>query len=87
MNTQSKQPLTKNSLRVLFAVDWLKGYLVGSVQLEADDGSLSPHAMVLDTMRDGEFIFKNTYSVEKKFEIEVDHENAPDEFFFCAYST
>ena len=38
--------------------------------------------MVLDTMRDGKFIFKNTYSAEKKFEIDVDHQNAPDEFFF-----
>ena len=55
---------------------------MGSVQFKADDGSLSPHAMVLDRMRDGKFIFKNTYSAEKKFEIEVDHENAPDEFFF-----
>ena len=55
---------------------------MGSVQFESDDGSLSPHAMVLDTMRDGKFIFKNTYSAEKKVEIEVDHENAPDEFFF-----
>ena len=55
---------------------------MGSVRFEADDGSLSPHAMVLDTIRDGKFIFKNTYSAEKKFEIEVDHENAPDEFFF-----
>ena len=60
----------------------LKDYLVGSVQLEADDGSLSPHAMVLDTMKDGKFIFKNTHSADKKFEIEGNHENAPDEFFF-----
>ena len=38
--------------------------------------------MVLDTMRDGKFIFKNTHSAERKFEIEVGHDNAPDEFFF-----
>ena len=60
----------------------IKEYLVGSVQFAAPDGSRSPHAMVLDTMRDGKFIFKNTYSAEKKYEIEVDHNDAPDEFFF-----
>ena len=38
--------------------------------------------MVLDTMKDGKFIFKNTYSHQKRFEIEVNHDDAPDEFFF-----
>ena len=42
----------------------------------------SPHAMVLDTIRDGKFIFKNTHSDNKKFEIEVNHDDAPEEFFF-----
>ena len=40
------------------------------------------HAMVLDTITDGKFIFKNTHSDNKKFEIEVNHNDAPDEFFF-----
>ena len=38
--------------------------------------------MVLDTMKDGKFIFKNTHSERKKFVIEVNHNDAPDEFFF-----
>ena len=40
------------------------------------------HAMVLDTIRDGKFIFKNTHSDNKKFEIEVGLDDAPKEFFF-----
>ena len=40
------------------------------------------HAMILDKIRDGQFIFKNTDSEKKKFTIPVDHENAPDELFF-----
>ena len=38
--------------------------------------------MILDNIRDGQFIFKNTYSENKKFTIPVDHPNSPDEFFF-----
>ena len=38
--------------------------------------------MILDTIRDRQLIFKNTYSNNKKFAIQVDHEMAPDEFFF-----
>ena len=38
--------------------------------------------MVLDTIKNGKFIFKNTHSDNKKFEIEVNHNDAPDEFFF-----
>ena len=38
--------------------------------------------MVLDTMKNGKFIFKNTHSDGKKFEIGVNHNDAPDEFFF-----
>ena len=51
--------------------------LVGSVIFNG-----CPHAMVLDTMKNGKFIFKNTRSNNKKFEIEVNHNDAPDEFFF-----
>ena len=53
--------------------------LVGSVKSAHEDFS---HAMVLDSIRDGQFIFKNTYSEDKKFRISVDHPNSPDEFFF-----
>ena len=38
--------------------------------------------MTLDIIRDGQLVFKNTHSNNKKFEIQVDHENSPDEFFF-----
>ena len=38
--------------------------------------------MVLDTIRDGKFIFTNTHSDNKKFEIEVGLDDAPKEFFF-----
>ena len=38
--------------------------------------------MILDNIRDGQFIFKNTYSEDKKFTISVDDPNSPDEFFF-----
>ena len=38
--------------------------------------------MILDKIRDGQFIFKNTYSENKKFTIRVDDPNSPDEFFF-----
>jgi len=41
-----------------------------------------PHAMVLDTIKDGKFIFKNTQSENKKFEIEVLYDDAPEEFYF-----
>ena len=41
-----------------------------------------PHVMVLDTIKDGKFIFKNTRSENKKFVIDVNHNCAPDEFFF-----
>ena len=43
--------------------------------------------MVLDTMKKDEdgltkFFFKNTYEEKKQVKIPIDHENAPDEFFF-----
>ena len=41
--------------------------------------------MVLDTIKDGKFIFKNTHSNNKKFEIDANHTDAPDEFFFVHF--
>ena len=38
--------------------------------------------MVLDTISDGEFVFKNTYEDNRQVKIKVDSEEAPDEFFF-----
>ena len=40
------------------------------------------HAMVLDTISNGEFVFKNTYENDKQLKINVSAEEAPDEFFF-----
>ena len=42
----------------------------------------NPHVMVLDTISGGNFIFKNTYADNKKVEMAVDAEEAPEEFFF-----
>ena len=68
-------PQVKKLLRFSFLVCCL----VGSVKLGHGDFS---HAMILDNIRDGQFVFKNTDSRQKKFTIPVDHQNAPDEFFF-----
>ena len=38
--------------------------------------------MVLDTIENNTFVFKNTYEEEKQVKIPMDHDNAPDEFFF-----
>ena len=38
------------------------------------------HAMVLDTIRDGNFIFKNTYAEDKQVTISV--KDGPLEFYF-----
>ena len=38
--------------------------------------------MVLDTIENNTFVFKNTYEKEKQVEIPMDHDDAPDEFFF-----
>ena len=44
--------------------------------------------MVLDTIKSNFFskkktlVFKNTYKKEKHVKIPMDHEDAPDEFFF-----
>ena len=38
------------------------------------------HAMVLDTIKDGKFVFKNTYADNKQVEIPVD--KGPLEFYF-----
>ena len=42
----------------------------------------NPHAMVLDTISNGEFVFKNTKSSETQFKIKVDDTDSPDEFYF-----
>ena len=49
--------------------------------MKSANGEFS-HAMILDKMRDGNFIFKNTNSEDKKLTIPVNHENSPDELFF-----
>ena len=51
--------------------------LVGSVTFNG-----YPHAMVLDTINHTKLVFKNTNSENKRFEIEADHDDAPEEFFF-----
>ena len=38
--------------------------------------------MVLDTIENEAFVFKNTYEEKKQVRIPMDHEDAPDEFFF-----
>ena len=38
--------------------------------------------MILDTIADGKFVFKNTYAENKQIKIAVDAEEAPEEFFF-----
>ena len=39
--------------------------------------------MVLDTIENNDtFVFKNTYEKKKQVKIPMDHEDAPDEFFF-----
>ena len=42
----------------------------------------APHAMVLDTIKNGEFVFKNTNSDNTQFRIAVDHPDSPDKFYF-----
>ena len=54
-----------------------KIYSVGSATYKG-----GAHAMVLDTIKNDTFVFKNTYEEEKQVEIPMDHEDAPDEFFF-----
>ena len=53
--------------------------LVGSLKSAHGDFS---HALILDKIRNGEFIFKNTNSENKKFTIPIDDPYSPDEFFF-----
>ena len=38
--------------------------------------------MVLDTIENNSFVFKNTYEDDKQVRIPMDHEDAPDEYFF-----
>ena len=40
------------------------------------------HDLVLDTMKNGKFFFKNTREDKKPVEIPVDAKGAPNEFFF-----
>ena len=56
----------------------LTGFLVGAVDF---DGMIN-HAMILDTIKNGRFVFKNTVSQTKKFEIDADSEQAPDCFYY-----
>ena len=62
-----------------FLIQFNSPLLVGSVKSAHVEFS---HAMILDNIRDGQFIFKNTYSENKKFTIPMDDPNSPDEFFF-----
>ena len=38
--------------------------------------------MVLDKIHDNKFVFKNTYEENKQVRMPLDHEDAPEEFFF-----
>ena len=51
--------------------------LVGSARYKGSD-----HAMVLDKIHDGKFVFKNTYEENKQVQMPLGHEDAPEEFFF-----
>ena len=44
------------------------------------EGGHGTHAMVLDTIKDGKFVFKNTYAGNKQVEIPV--KKGPLEFYF-----
>jgi hypothetical protein len=52
-------------------------YLVASVKFGGE-----PHAMVLDTIDNGEFVFKNTQSNNVQVKVPVNAPEAPDEFYF-----
>ena len=41
-----------------------------------------PHAMVLDKIFDGKFVFKNTYVENKQLKLAIDADEAPEDFFF-----
>ena len=55
----------------------LKVYLVGSALVKKGQ-----HAMILDSITDGKFVFKNTYAENKRVKMDIDAEEAPEEFFF-----
>ena len=38
--------------------------------------------MILDTISDSKFLFKNTHAENKQVQIPVDADEAPEEFFF-----
>ena len=65
----------------LISLDFL--LKVAAVDVETIQGGPvghGTHAMVLDTIKDGKFIFKNTYADNKQVEIPV--EKGPLEFYF-----
>ena len=57
------------------------GNLVGAVNIDGFS-----HVMVLDKIADETFVFKNTHSDNRKVEIDVDDEAAPDAFYFIHIS-
>lgn len=73
-------------------IKFFYGNLVASVNFTGANGQAEPHAMVLDTIVNDEFVFKNTYrrldnyrgSGDSQYQVKVpvaSHE-APEEFFF-----
>ena len=89
----STKQLRRNSVQVilhknllLFNFCYNKQFVlfeVAAVDVETiQDGPVGhgTHAMVLDTIKDGKFVFKNTYADNKQVEIPVD--KGPLEFYF-----
>ena len=80
MNNQLTMPFKQVLLQVKwFFIKLLNLFLVASVRAAHGDFS---HAMILDNVRNSQFIFKNTYSNNKKYTIPIDAPNSPDELFF-----
>ena len=63
--------LSNSSMKLTFSI------LVGSVDFNG-----SAHAMVLDTIKNGEFVFKNTHTDNKQVTVPANGQRAPDEFYF-----
>ena len=55
----------------------IKFDLVGSATYKGQ-----AHAMVLDTIDNETFVFKNTYEKDKQVKIAMNDKDAPNEFFF-----
>ena len=64
-----------NCFKLLYS---LSIYLVANLV----DGPFNSHAVILDTIKDNQLIFKNTDSDNKQIRMKVDAENSPDEFYF-----